>query len=108
MGVDDDQIIACEKGFFGRQSQPIGQRRRAFHARAGPGGKVEDEQVAAALDLERSTRALEGNGRPLGFEEVKHDKGGRQRRVSAEVDLYSGRKPANGIGAVCADDKRRL
>ena len=106
--IDNNQIITREKGGKGRNPESFYQSWRAFDRITGPGGKVEHEPVAAALDVKRTARALKGYGCPIGFEVVKHDKGGGQRRVPAEVAFHRRGKPADGVGAPCANDKGGL
>ena len=91
-----------------RRAQPRREITRRGDGVRGERRKIHGQSAVAAGHFEAPAPGLERDGAGLGAQMMKHDMGAREGRVAAQIDLGHRCKPAQIIGPVRRNEKRRL
>ena len=81
---------------------------RSLDARSRLDREVESVAIAVARDIEIAAERPKTDLSPCRFQELHQHVRGAERRMSAKIDFADGRKPAEMISVIIADEVRRL
>jgi len=94
----DDEMIASAQRFARRAAQSGEQARRCFARRRWPRGKIHRQHARpTAHDKRTGLERAKAHALALRLETAEHDMRRSQRRMPAEIDLDTGREPAQRI-----------